>query len=208
MDRLPSESGELLIFKAISTFIIELGRLYEKDHVPLGLYKRLILKTKISHTRPIKKHIAAFQLWLNENKEAINGQNHVLFKSKIIKYSDNVYIDMAKIFEIASADDVSNTIWKHIKTIHSLINGGQGSIIVADEKFEKENDFISEVMKKVETHIDPKSDPSQALSNMMNSGIFNDLLGSMNKGITDGSLDLSKLISITTGMLGSLQKSL
>lgn len=205
-----TESGELLVFKAISTFVIELGRLYEKEHIPLGLYKRLILKTKVAHIKPIKKHISAFRRWFEENKEALEDKDFLKLTSpSVIKYSDNVYIDMKKISDIVSNDDdVKNTIWKHLKTIHMLINGNQGSLVATNENYDKEKDFISDVIKKVETHVDPNSDPSQALSNMMNSGVFNDLLSGMNKGLSEGNLDISKLINITTGMLSSLQKNL
>jgi len=206
-----NETSELLIFKAISTFVIELGRVYEKDHVPLGLYKRLILKTKVSHVKPIKKHIEAFRKWLKENSEAVELQDSSLLEGKekdkvMIKYSENAYIDMRKIFTIAVKDELTDTIWKHLKTIDMLLNGNQGAIV--EEKYEKEKDFISDVMKKVETHVDPDADPTQVLNNMMSSGVFTDLLSNMNKGITSGELDLSKLLGMTTGMLSSLQKNL
>lgn len=202
-----NETGELLVFKAISTFIIELGRLYEKDYVQLGLYKRLILKTKISHTKPIKKHITSFKTWLEANSKAVEEQDESLMAkdNSVIKYSDNVYMDMNKVFSLAD-EDVKKVIWKHLHTINMLIHGSQG--VVLDEKYEKEKDFIGEVMKKVESHVDPTDDPGKALNSMLNSGVFNDLLGSMNKGISEGSLDIGKLLNMTTSMLGNLQQNI
>lgn len=206
-----TEAKELLVFKAISTFVIELGRLYEKDHIPLGLYKRLILKTKVAHIKPIKKHIQAFKSWIESNAKALETQDSFVFDEKncIIKYSDNVYINMKKIFEIVKDDsDVKNTIWKHLKTIGALIDGGRGTVIVADKKYDKEKDFISEIMKKVETHVDPNADPTQTLNNMMTSGIFTDLLGSMNEKISSGTLDINHLLGLTSNMINTLQKNM
>ncbi len=205
MNTLASETGDLLIFKAISTFIIELGHLYEKEHIPLGLYKRLMTKTKVNHVKPIKKHIIAFQKWITNNKKALEFKDPDEIVDPIIKYSDSVYVDLKKIFEIAASDqDIKNTIWKHLITINMLLSGQQG----VESKCDNEKEFISDIMKKVESNINIDTDPTQALQKMMSSGIFNELLGSMNSGINNGDLDINKLLGLTTGMLNSLQKNL
>lgn len=206
------ETAELLVFKSICNFVTELGRLYERDHTPLGLYKKLILRTKITHTKPISKHVAAFKKWFEDNMDAVKNQNSSIIsqdEKAIIRYSDAVYIDMRKIFSISDGD-VHKVIWKHLHTINMIINGNKAidKSLTASGGDGNEKDFIADVMKKVESNIDPNADPSQSLNKLVNSGIFTDLLSNMNKGLGDGSLDIGRLLSMTTGMLGGLQKNL
>ena len=49
----------------------------------------------------------------------------------------------------------------------------------------------------------------QAITSIMQSGLFSELVGSMDKGMCDGSLDLSKLLEVVQGMVSTInvQKS-
>ena len=44
----------------------------------------------------------------------------------------------------------------------------------------------------------------EAISSVMSSGVFNDILANMNDGLSDGSLDISKLMQSVTGMISGL----
>ena len=51
----------LIIFKAISNCIKDLGESFGKKQRSLLLYKHLVEKTTIVHEEPIKKHITAWK---------------------------------------------------------------------------------------------------------------------------------------------------
>ena len=46
----------------------------------------------------------------------------------------------------------------------------------------------------------------EAVSSIMKSGIFTDLIGGMNNGLSNGSLDLGKLMGAVQGMVGKLSE--
>ena len=50
----------LIKFKAISNFTECLSEVFGKEQKPLRLYSHLLRKTKLSHVKPIEKHISAF----------------------------------------------------------------------------------------------------------------------------------------------------
>ena len=68
-----------------------------------------------------------------------------------------------------------------------------------------EDDFLSNIMNKVESSVDPNTDnPTAALGQIMSGGLMTDLMGSMTSGMQDGSLDLGKLMGSLQKMVGKL----
>ena len=65
----------ILCFKAISDFTTELGELFSKKQHSLQLYCRLISKTTIVHDESIKRHVNAFRIYCNNNREAIMNKD-------------------------------------------------------------------------------------------------------------------------------------
>lgn len=201
----------LLIFKAITSFISDMNDTFGKDYKPLLLYSHLIEKTGIIHEEPIKKHIHIFQQFVTDNEQAIFEKNVELFKESVIRYSDKVYIDIRKMFEL-SKDSVAdcNSIWKHLLTLSALLNptGQAKEILKKDKEVEsvnQEDDFLSGLIDKVGKHIDPTStNPMDSMNNLMSSGVFGELMNSMDKGIGDGTLDMQKMVGSLQKMIGSL----
>jgi hypothetical protein len=205
----------LITFKAIANFTKDLGEVFSPNQHSLRLYCHLIEKTTISHEKAIKKHIDAFREFCVSNRDAIEKKDYMKLKSKNSKnktgsrivYSKNVYIDMSAIFKLAD-EDTQNVIWKHLLVISALCDPTSAAKRIlkasSDKNSVKESDFLSEIISKVETHVKPDSNPMEAVSSIMKSGVFTDIVSNLNKGMSDGSLDLSKLIGNVQNMVTTL----
>ena len=69
----------------------------------------------------------------------------------------------------------------------------------------KETDFLNSIISKVEAHVDPNSsNPQEAISGIMSSGLITDLVSSLNTGISSGELDLGKMMASVQKMVGGL----
>lgn len=198
-----SSDYNLLTFKAISKFVSELGETFGTDNHPLKLYSRLLDKTTISHDNAIKKHIEVFRNFCIKNRDCITSKNKNFVNSKI-EYSQKVYIDLNDIFKDSDAE-TAGVIWKHLLTISALVDpAGKAKEILKNNKESKEANFLSDILNKVETTVSPNSNPLEAVSSIMSSGLFTDLISGMNNGIQDGSLDLSKLMGTVQQMCSSI----
>jgi hypothetical protein len=213
-------ANELLAFQAISSFVSEANSVGGSTQKSLQLYNRLIQKTQISHVEAIKKHIDAFRNFCQDNQEALKEQEIGSLNTKVIEYSPRVYINF-RLLLINSKENTS-AIWQHIITIGAIVYPQAKLKKVLKEKQEQqkessskdpifdgdtpEDDFLSNIMTKVESSVDPNtSDPSAALGQIMSGGLMSDLMGSMTSGMQDGSLDLSKLMGSLQKMVGKLQ---
>jgi hypothetical protein len=199
----------LVCFKAISNFTTELVELFSKQQRSLKLYGRLINKTTIVHDKSIQKHIYAFQQFCISNREAIVTKSVDKMSIGKISYSNRVYIDMVEIFNL-SDKETSNVIWEHLLCISALVYPAGKAREVLKENLSSgkaglgETNFLTDIINKVEANVDPDASPMEAVSSIMQSGIFTDLIGGMNSGLKDGSLDLSKLMGTVQGMIGKL----
>jgi hypothetical protein len=198
----------LLIFKAITSFVADLNEIYGEKQKPLLFYAHLIEKTGIIHEDPIKKHLSIFREFITDNENAILNKNWKLSKDNIIRYSEKVYIDMAQIFQLTTDPSNLECIWKHLLTLSALLNpSGQAKDILRKEQSNPgtEEDFLSGLIDKVGKHVDPTSmNPMESMSNLMTSGVFTELMGDMDKGIENGSLDMQKMVGSLQKMIGSL----
>ena len=198
----------LIKFKAISNFTECLSEVFGKDQRPLRLYSHLLKKTKLSHVKPIEKHITAFTEFCIKNRRGILNKNHQELEVTVIKYSERVFIDMKPIF--AKADtETREIIWTHLLTISATVDpAGKAKQILEEnaKKGDNEASFLNNIIGKVEEQVDPTTakNPMAAVSSIMNSGIFTELLGGMGSGIQNGSLDLGKLMGTVQNMVGSL----
>jgi len=201
---------ELIAFKAISEFTKELCENFtskDKNH-SLKLYEHLLNKTTLTHEKAIKKHIDAFREFCVSNREAIANKNLSLLVKKTVVYSSRVYIDFNNIFKDADTE-TSNIIWKHLLTISALVDpAGKAKEILKNNTDSKEANFLSDIINKVESNVNPNSNPLEAISSIMSSGVFNDLITGMNSGIQNGDLDLGKLMGTVQTMCTSLSSDI
>jgi hypothetical protein len=201
----------LVSFKAISNFTTELGNLFSKQQRSLKLYCRLINKTTVNHDVSIQKHIEAFKTFCITNREAIVTKSANKIVMNKISYSQRVFIDMSEIFKL-SEKETSEIIWQHLLCISALVDpAGKAKELLkrnleSGKAGELETTFLTDIINKVEQHVDPNANPMDAVSSIMKSGIFTDLIGGMNNGLSNGTLDLGKLMGAVQGMVGQLNE--
>jgi hypothetical protein len=202
-----STDYNLIAFKAITTFSNELNENFgsNKQNHSLKLYDRLISKTSLSHDKAIKKHISAFRDFCIDNRDGILGKDIKKFTSSKVEYSPKVYIDFVSIFNLADKE-TTEVIWNHLLTISALLDpaGNAKEILKKNKEHATEADFLTDIINKVETHVKPDSNPMEAVSTILSSGVFTDLISGMNNGIQDGTLDLGKLMGTVQTMCSSL----
>lgn len=207
----------LLIFKAITSFVHDMNEIYGEANKPLLLYAHLIEKTGIIHEEPIRKHIQLFKAFVTENEEGIMQKDAEKITSPLVQYSEKVFIDMSEIMKASKDAPLDReSIWKHLLTLSALLNpSSQAKEILRREKESQassaaavegsEDDFLSGLIDKVGKHIDPtSSNPMDSMNNLMSSGVFGELMTSMDKGIENGTLDMQKMVGSLQKMIGSL----
>jgi hypothetical protein len=208
------DNATFLNFKAITTFVNDLYTEFGSKHKSISLYHRLLEKTGIMHTGPILKHIDCFRTFFNTNKDAMETQDFSKLTETKISYSERVYIDIGVIFNQSDAE-CTKIIWQHLLTIWGLIDPSSQAKQTLREMLKnedgsenKEADFLSTIIEKVEKSVDPSkmsgSNPMEMVSGLMQSGVFNDLISGMQGGLSDGSLDMSKLMGSVQGMMSKM----
>jgi hypothetical protein len=202
--------SSVLMFKAISSFIHDLNETYGKSQKSLCLYAALIEKTGLVHEEPIKKHIKCFHDFVIENDEGIINKDIQMFNTHVIRYSEKVFIDLKDIFKLAEKNlsDIQE-IWKHLLTLSALMNpvSQAKKVLQTDQEKEQntEDNFLSGLIDKIGKHVDPSSsNPMESMSSLMSSGVFNEIMTSMNDGINDRKLDMQSMVGGLQKMIGSL----
>jgi hypothetical protein len=202
----------LIQFKAIANFVKELASTFSNKQRSLKLYSHLLNKTALSHEGAIAKNVQIFREFCIQNRDAILNRDRSLLRSDSISYSKNAHFSLTPIFEAADADTV-DVIWKHLIYISSLVDpSAQAAELI--KKFKgsgKEGNFLADIMNKMNEHMDSSNagaNPMEAVSSMMQSGVFNDLISSMNGDLQSGQLDIGKLMVSVQGLLGSITSGL
>lgn len=205
------------IFNCIQTFINELGECYSEVNEPLALYKHLLSKTTINHTKAVEKHINIFREFCIENRIAIEKNDEEVFKQPLIKYSDKVYVDISDIFKIADNND-KDIIWKHLLVLSAYLDKDSISkdILTADSKKEsessmdntKENNFISNMIDDITKKIDLPEDKDNlnigdVMQKMISSGAVNDIFTTVQTEMASGNLDLNSLLSSAQNLMNA-----
>lgn len=197
----------LTTFKAIVNFTESLGDIFANKNRSLKLYCHLISKTTFCHDKAIEKHIKAFSKFCFANRDAIMENDESKIQLNTVTYSPKVFINIKHILEIADGEQ-KNAIWKHLLVLSALIDPlSRAKEILKSKKDREKNsegEFLTKIMEKVEKNIDVNSgsDPMSAVSSIMSSGVFNELISDMNDGMQSGSIDLGKLLGAVQSMVG------
>jgi hypothetical protein len=203
----------LKAFSKISDFVTELTSVYGDSFHELKLYNRLLEKTKISHKQSIKDHVNAFTEFCLKNKDGILEKDVSKLTMSKVSFSDKVYIDIVAVINATEKED-REVVWNHILAIHSQIDPTSGARELLKKSIQNksaEGNFINNFLNTVENSVnkdEAAKDPMKAASSILNSGVLSELVGGLNNGVTEGSLDLGKLIGSVQGMLGSLTSQL
>ena len=183
-----------IAFEAINGFVKEINEVFGNEQHSLRLYVHLLEKIDLSHERPVQKHIEAFKIFCETNKECLFKKDKSLISFPNILFSSKVFINMEDIFNKAD-DDTLSVIWKHLLTIFAIVSPQSGAKKILESE-STEDEFINKILKKVEntTANTDISNPMEAISSIMGSGIFSDLVSDLGSGINDGSLQMEKLL--------------
>jgi hypothetical protein len=200
----------LKIFQSISLFVKELNETFGKGHHPLALYNRLLEKTPVTNTLAIQKQVSIFYDFCKRNKEGILGKNKEQIQEKII-FSKKIYIDIKDILK-KSDPETEDIIWRHMLLIsfHMFQTDDIREIIKnlssSSDETKSEQDFISTFMTKIETQFKDKqfTDPMTATTELLQSGLFTEMVSTMNTQIQSGNLNIAKLLGSVQGMMGNI----
>jgi hypothetical protein len=203
-----NDNKNLIAFKAISDFVNAISEEYGKKIKGLKLYARLLKKTTFSHENAINKHVSLFTEFCVRNRDAILSRNQNNIKEEVIKYSDVVYLNMKNIFNICNSQD-KDIVWKHILTISAILDPtGKAKEILKksseDKNVNNEANFLTDIISKVEQTVKPDANPIEAITSMMNSGVFTELMSGMKTNMEEGKLDMNKMLGVVQGMFSSL----
>lgn len=203
------DNTSILIFNAISCFLKDLNLEYGQKYKNILLYNRLIEKTSLSNVGPINKHINSFREFFNSNKTGMEEKNFELFEEPSVKYSENCYVNIKLLFKNSNKEN-SQIIWKHLLTIWGLIDPTSHAKKLLKSSIESKNevDFLSNIIDKVEKSVSDgnidTNNPMAAVSSLMQSGIFNDLISGMQTGLSNGQLDIGKMMGGITSMINKM----
>ena len=184
-------------FHSISTFVKDLSEIFAAKHHSLALYCRLINKTTVQHTTAIEKHIQTFRNFCVKNRSAILEKDVSKIVEPRVSYSEKVFIDISSI--LISADiETNEIIWKHILTISAFLDPTAKAKEILKKNMTnsaKEVNLINDIMNKVEENYDHSStNPMEAVTSILKSGVFNDIMSNIGGNLQNGELDLGKLV--------------
>ena len=205
------QDKDLVIFKSISDFVKALTECFGEEFINLKLYNRLIEKTTLVHKEAISKHVNIFMDFCKANKDAIVNKDESEMTDDDIRYSDKVFINMKDIFSKGD-DESKGVMWKHLLFISAyFVKDIDLTGMVTDKSDESGNElnFIQNMMSKVESNLDDNvSNPMDAISSMMSSGVFGELVNSMTSGLQNGELNLGSLMGTVNEMVGTISSEM
>ena len=209
------DNTSVLIFKAICEFVSELNNEFGSKHKNVALYNRLLERTGIVNVGPVNKHIDCFRTFFSQNHKAMEERNTEHLVDTKISYSDRVFIDVALVLKQSSKDN-AKVIWQHLLNIWCLIDPTSQARRLLNEALKdnenkdatNEEDFLTNIISKVEQTVSKEKvdqeNPMAAISTLMQSGVMSDLVNGMQKGLSDGSLNVGKLMMSVQSMIGKM----
>ena len=213
-------------FSAITSFVDDLWEVFgnAKTVSPLALYHRLIQHIKFTDTEGIKKSVSGFETFLKEYSSVIKRDvMDEIPRDTFIKYgnSDSVYLEIQKY--IYKADEPTKVaIRQHLLTINAILHPNQENITelekasqpqAGEEAMElnidtttAEGKFVNGIMSKAKTAMEGVNtdDPMTAIMGIFKSGMLQDMMSGLQKGVDGGQLDMQKLLGTMQGAIGSI----
>lgn len=202
---MPLSQTQLLVFNAINSFVKDLNVEFGPQQHSLALYARLIEHMNLSKEKAINNVVQGFMTYIGNNQTAIETRNESLLTNEKIVYSEKVFVLIKPLF--STADDQSKeVIWKHLLTIYGILfPDSQAKEILRkmnSETKSPESVLISNMVQKIVPHLNPEeTNPMQAMMGLMSSGVLTELLGTMQKGMDEGNLNMNSLIGQVQSML-------
>ena len=194
------------LYKCIKTYVNNLDECYGEDLVNIRLYNNLLKKTTSSHPEAIAKHIKLFSDFCDVNEKIILDNEYNNLVNSKIKFTENVYLDVNEILEMCDDNSEKKNMWKHLQLMCSVNNPSINAKEILFQKETSETNFLKNMMDKVESSVEnmDSSNPMEAITGMMSSGVFSELVGSMTSGLQSGDLNIGNLLGTVNEMVGSM----
>jgi hypothetical protein len=202
----------LKFFSKALNFVNELNKVFSDKYPNIRLYYKLMKKTPVGNSRAIEKHCKLICSYLIKNEESIKNKSIKMLDEEDIKFDEKIFINLTQCIKLADKN-TREIIFKHLllllyifkpsDDLKSLLTSSSSS--TNSEKVE-ESKFIDSFISKIESQFNDKEfkDPISAAMNMMQSGLFSEIVEDMSQGVKNGSLDPQRLLGSVQGMLGDL----
>lgn len=201
-------------FKVIVNFISDLSDIFGDTNDSIEMYNILLEKTGLTNYTAIRKNITIFSEFLEQNKNEIEKKDLENI-SGFVKYSDNIILNIKNILQSTDNENRSQ-IWNHLNVLYSVIIDNNSNIITNTNEIgnitntntnenTNENNVFSNIVGKISENVqnETSNDPGQIMQNMMQSGVFNELVTEMNDSLVNGDLDIGKMLGSLQNMLGN-----
>ena len=191
------------IFDNIKEFINDISECL--NDIQYDKYQKLVELTDPElHESAFQKHIDVFKTFLTENQEAIESMDETKFNNKIIRYSDNVYMDIGVAFE--KMKDEHKNIWNHLLVLSdTLVDNSKAMDVLVGMKAKSSGpvDMIFNLVDKVSQNINVNEDDNidDVIKNVLDSGIVQDVYKEINTEIQNGNFDMSQMMGLVSGLL-------
>ena len=190
------------IFNAIYAFVTDLDQTFGDASRPLKLYAHLLGKVTLAHIDCIAKNVQLFKDFCVSNRDAIIARASAEIAPRLT-FSEKAYIDFELIFSVATADQ-TEAIWQHLLTICALVDPASKAKRVLHslkESSSDEGEVLNNIIAKIEKSVSEtdSKNPMEAVTKMLSSGVFTELIADLGKGIESGALDMNKLMSMAGG---------
>jgi hypothetical protein len=204
----------LKFFSKALNFVNELNKVYSDKYPNIRLYYKLMKKTPIGNSKAIERHCNLFVKYLNDNEECIKNKSLKNSTTVDIKFDDKIFININECIQQAEKP-TKEVIFKHLQLLLYITKPSDDlkAILTTTKTNSKdelpkveESKFIDNFINKIEKQFNDKefNDPLSAAMNMMQSGLFSEIVQDMSEGVKTGSLDPQKLLGSVQGMLGDL----
>jgi hypothetical protein len=210
---MPLTQTQLLAFQAIHTCMKDLAGAFGKQQKSLALYARLIEHMQISNEVSIVRVVSGFDDYIRVNQAAIEAKDEATLQDVNIAYSDKIFLNLAAIFKKADAETKS-VIWAHLLTIYAILYPTSKAKEILRTSLETppqeatgaEASVIQEMIGKLQPHLSggDGDNPMATIMGLVQSGVFAELMGTLDKGVNEKGLDPKSLLSILPTMMKSM----
>lgn len=218
---MPLDKKYVEAYKAILCFIEDLCSTFEEDKEasPLKLYGRLTEKhIGLSDEKALMNSVNGFVKFLDQYENFIrSGETNKIPRNAIIPYGkgDRIYIEIGKFLSEADKETKS-IISQHLLTISIIINPDEEKIKDLEKSIQtlktpkkpNNDDFMSDIMNRAKESMKGGdiSNPGAAIATLFSSGVITDMITGLQNGMSDGSLDLNKMMAQMQGIVSDLQE--
>lgn len=189
------DNNNLLLFKIITKIVSKVNEMCGETHLNIQLYNRLLEKTTLTNTNSIDRHISLFREFCISNSESIINRDYDKFESDGVNFSDNIYINFKSVFEEGNEEgneEDCDRLW-------GMLNN------FAKKTKPRDKNFLANLMGKIEGSVDVNTNnPMEAITSMMSSGVFSDLVGTMTSGLSNGDITLGSLFGQMNDLAGNM----